>query len=257
MSNYYFEIFISKSAIKCLSCSSVAKPRDCEYIQECGSHQKCSVQSTLTSSGYTTYSVGCTDIHKCASFGKKRAILNATDLDETQHKNDFGAIPDEQWDQGTKDVLLCSQCCDTEVCNVQGCGVEGLPADSGPICYGCEQESDPDSCSRIVQCGRDEVSKARFRTESLKHNMLHLNSSITQLGKSYLHFVQSFLHRYPRQIVYAYAQLTDTCEALTEPEEHVIGIVLVITLHLLRVVNTVLNHPMNLNNVRDWLVSKL
>ncbi|KAL3886629.1 hypothetical protein ACJMK2_026610, partial [Sinanodonta woodiana] len=93
-------------AIKCLSCSTVARPQN-----------KCSVQLILTAAGYTTYSVGCTDIHMCASFVGKGAILNATDLQEIQQKNEFGAIPDEQWEQGTKDALLCAECCDTQLCN--------------------------------------------------------------------------------------------------------------------------------------------
>ncbi|KAL3886627.1 hypothetical protein ACJMK2_026608 [Sinanodonta woodiana] len=147
---------LARTAIKCLSCATAARPRDCEFVQECGPHEKCSVQSILTTAGYTMYSVGCTDIHKCTSFVGKRAILNATDLQEIQRQNEFGAIPDEQWDQGTKNVILCAECCDTELCNVKGCGEEGLPAGSGPVCYGCDQQRDPYNCNQIVLCGLDE-----------------------------------------------------------------------------------------------------
>ncbi|KAL3886525.1 hypothetical protein ACJMK2_026510, partial [Sinanodonta woodiana] len=92
----------------------------------------------------------------CSSFGKKRTILNAIDLQEIQQDNKFGVFTDDQWHNGTNDVVLCAECCDTELCNVKGCGEEGLPADSGPVCYGCDQQRDPDSCNQLVFCGRDE-----------------------------------------------------------------------------------------------------
>ncbi|KAK3598047.1 hypothetical protein CHS0354_042418 [Potamilus streckersoni] len=64
-------------------------------------------------------------LNKCASFVGKRTVLNSTALLEIQQKGEFTAIPEEQWDQSARDILLCAECCNTELCNIKGCGEEG------------------------------------------------------------------------------------------------------------------------------------
>ncbi|KAK3598048.1 hypothetical protein CHS0354_042419 [Potamilus streckersoni] len=63
--------------------------------------------------------------HKCVAVGRKRAHPNITVFEEIQLKDGFGIIPEEQWDQSQRNMLVCAECCDTELCNVKGCGELG------------------------------------------------------------------------------------------------------------------------------------
>ncbi|KAL3886520.1 hypothetical protein ACJMK2_026505, partial [Sinanodonta woodiana] len=114
---------------------------------------KCSIESYLTTSGYIRYNVGCMEGLKCAAAGRKRAVLNAALLNKSQERNDFGLVLEDH--SNPRDVLLCTECCDTKLCNIKGCGEQGLPPNSGPLCYACEQEPLPHSCNTIALCGTD------------------------------------------------------------------------------------------------------
>ncbi|KAL3886638.1 hypothetical protein ACJMK2_026619, partial [Sinanodonta woodiana] len=116
---------------------------------------KCFIESYITVLGDIRYNVGCMDGMKCAAAGRKRDVFNATVLNVVQQKNDFGADPEEQSDQ--TDAVVCSECCNTELCNIKGCGEEGLPPNSGLLCYACEQEVAPDKCNKIALCSRDSI----------------------------------------------------------------------------------------------------
>ncbi|KAL3886634.1 hypothetical protein ACJMK2_026615 [Sinanodonta woodiana] len=107
------------------------------------------------------YSYLCT-LSECAAFGSKRAILNATVVEEIKQKDTFPVVPDEQWDINNKDSLMCAECCNTDLCNAQGCGETGFPSDGSIICYNCEQEKHPDACNQVKLCGRDEVCHFSF-----------------------------------------------------------------------------------------------
>ncbi|KAL3886518.1 hypothetical protein ACJMK2_026503, partial [Sinanodonta woodiana] len=89
----------------------------------------------------------------CSAIGRKRDVLKATVLTVIEQKHNFGAVSEEQ--SNINDTLLCSECCNTELCNIKGCGEEGLPPNSGLLCYACEQEVAPDKCNKIALCSRD------------------------------------------------------------------------------------------------------
>ncbi|KAK3598051.1 hypothetical protein CHS0354_042422 [Potamilus streckersoni] len=56
----------------------------------------------------------------CLTTGRKRDVPSATVLNNIQKINEFGKVPEEQ-----SDDFMCSECCDTELCNIKGCWEEG------------------------------------------------------------------------------------------------------------------------------------
>ncbi|XP_052760900.1 neurogenic locus notch homolog protein 1-like isoform X2 [Mya arenaria] len=57
----------------------------------------------------------------------------------------------------TGGILICSQCCQGDVCNSNLCGETGFQLRGGPTCFACDQFKDPDACNQIQHCSRDEI----------------------------------------------------------------------------------------------------
>ncbi|KAH3867569.1 hypothetical protein DPMN_030701 [Dreissena polymorpha] len=97
--------------------------------------QMCAVQQIVSDSGHLFYDVGCSSAEKCSH--KRSAFSNA--------------------DNVAGDVIICSECCSGNFCNMQGCGTKYLNAQRGPICFACVIQATFDSCELITSCGKDQV----------------------------------------------------------------------------------------------------
>lgn len=117
--------------LRCMECSDLPTPVDCDKITTCGQSEQCYVDQYITSSGIVLYSSGCRSQFRCAApSGKKRFLMSSTD------------------------ILTCSQCCNNaEFCNIEGCGIRApqIPQ-RGLFCFQCDAQSRPDTCRDIVMC---------------------------------------------------------------------------------------------------------
>ncbi|KAL4216822.1 hypothetical protein ACF0H5_024543 [Mactra antiquata] len=128
---------------KCLKCVDVISPETCEYIAQCGPREVCYVEQYITSIGGIRYNLGCRDSNICQS-----------------SKRDISSIiksPLEQEPEDNTNILSCVNCCNGDLCNSGGCGFVGFQTmatqQRGPICYHCQQQTNPKDCNKIRRCG--------------------------------------------------------------------------------------------------------
>ncbi|XP_061195735.1 ficolin-1-like [Saccostrea echinata] len=120
----------------CLSCSSVISPRHCHNIRKCEEGQVCYTEKFTNYNGETLYDVGCHTMSYCNLTNAGSSLLDITS--NTQIKQ-------------------CVECCDGNACNSHGCKSKDYPATRGPICFSCQQTTDPSLCRTIRVCNEDEV----------------------------------------------------------------------------------------------------
>ncbi|XP_052791536.1 collagen alpha-1(XII) chain-like [Mya arenaria] len=121
--------------IQCLDCSDRSSPDVCRYATTCNEHEKCFVSQYVTSGGDLLYSMGCRSAETCKAgeaVSKRRQV--------------------------GQDVIVCTECCEGDFCNVQGCGssIKKL-GDRGPFCFSCGVQNAPDSCRDLTQCSEGQV----------------------------------------------------------------------------------------------------
>ncbi|KAL4238407.1 hypothetical protein ACF0H5_003116 [Mactra antiquata] len=126
----------SIAGIECLSCNGLVSPIDCGNVLTCGSHQQCFIENYITSGGHLRFNLGCRDTLHCSQSDGPDQSLNLEQSD---------------------DILVCTQCCNSTLCNSAGCGHPGYSTSRGPVCYNCHDQMSIDDCDTISVCGRDEV----------------------------------------------------------------------------------------------------
>lgn len=118
------------TAIRCLSCNDVIQPRHCSVIKHCPDGDSCMTEAYRNENGEYLFDLGCMSQQRCA-------LINTTRRSDTIGKYVHS---------------LCTDCCQSDLCNAAGCGTTGFPSPRGPICLNCQQSRDPASCDVISLC---------------------------------------------------------------------------------------------------------
>ncbi|XP_060593869.1 uncharacterized protein LOC132748313 [Ruditapes philippinarum] len=140
----------------CLFCTDAVLPSDCNVITKCGPHERCYVNSYVTSIGTIRYNLGCKDSQKCDNtilVGRREEPSGQNTL--LSRDNSPHSLGDDV--KRATGTLICGECCVGELCNSAGCGNTGFPAQRGPICYSCQEQNGTNDCNKLAVCGRDEV----------------------------------------------------------------------------------------------------
>ncbi|XP_052268830.1 uncharacterized protein LOC127870225 isoform X1 [Dreissena polymorpha] len=145
--------FFVNGNLLCLSCQEVLEPKYCEYVTLCGDHESCFVDSFVTSNGNIRFNSGCRDSSVCLATAFHPASIEG---------------------RRSGQMIVCSTCCQTRLCNQGGCGKTGWSPDRGPLCYNCEQQRHPTDCNKVRQCQRSQVCS--LMTTEIAGEMVHHSS---------------------------------------------------------------------------------
>ncbi|XP_062591870.1 IgGFc-binding protein-like [Saccostrea cucullata] len=66
------------------------------------------------------------------------------------------------------------ECCSSPLCNNKGCSQSGYPSNRGPICFDCQNISDPTLCDKLKVC---EVNQACYLQKEVESGNLHYTYS--------------------------------------------------------------------------------
>lgn len=148
-------------SLQCLYCTGVVKPADCDTVVKCGSHEECYVDAYVIVSGSIRYDLGCRDSMFCrgpsTTPGQNVShLIKARAAAVLGHQNGV-EIFDQSVARRATSLLVCSECCTSDLCTNSGCGNTGYRSPRGPICYNCPHQLTPEDCSTITMCGQDEV----------------------------------------------------------------------------------------------------
>ncbi|KAL4238406.1 hypothetical protein ACF0H5_003115 [Mactra antiquata] len=127
------------SCLKCLVCDDMVDPTDCNIVLTCGDYQECFLESYVNIGGFKRYKMGCRDSLQCGQ------------------------------SDPTGNLLVCSHCCQNDLCNSQGCSTQGYPKSRGPLCFNCQSQKYVDDCISITMCGRDEVCRIHEVFNTVTH----------------------------------------------------------------------------------------
>ncbi|XP_052268832.1 uncharacterized protein LOC127870225 isoform X2 [Dreissena polymorpha] len=113
----------------------------------------CFVDSFVTSNGNIRFNSGCRDSSVCLATAFHPASIEG---------------------RRSGQMIVCSTCCQTRLCNQGGCGKTGWSPDRGPLCYNCEQQRHPTDCNKVRQCQRSQVCS--LMTTEIAGEMVHHSS---------------------------------------------------------------------------------
>ncbi|XP_078327365.1 uncharacterized protein LOC144623104 [Crassostrea virginica] len=126
-----FSLVSGSAGLYCLSCTDSVSPRHCRTVRNCGDGEVCFTESHFSQNGNILFDLGCRTSQTCQV--KRRDVLHR----QNHHSH-------------------CVDCCSTDLCNNQGCGQRGYPASRGPVCFECQQVSNPLVCDKITFCDQDQ-----------------------------------------------------------------------------------------------------
>ncbi|XP_056009280.1 uncharacterized protein LOC125663801 isoform X2 [Ostrea edulis] len=144
---FWTTIIARVECLYCLSCTESVSPRHCHRIQKCDAGETCFTRKYTTINGVTVYDTGCTHQSICSA--------------------NVSAVPAGDPLSIVTDNSECYECCDGDSCNSHGCGSQEYPASRGPLCFTCEEVTDPTLCHRVVVCAPDQVSSIILISENL------------------------------------------------------------------------------------------
>ncbi|XP_062595463.1 uncharacterized protein LOC134256817 [Saccostrea cucullata] len=119
--------------LTCLRCSDVTEPRLCDKIEHCNDGEVCAVQQYRADNGDIGYWTGCYPKQECTAVDNRTVVTKKR----------------SQYIDG---VVQCRDCCTSDICNAYGCGSPKYPDTRGPICFDCEDVTDPADCHNITPC---------------------------------------------------------------------------------------------------------
>ncbi|XP_078327360.1 uncharacterized protein LOC111110903 isoform X2 [Crassostrea virginica] len=131
-----FSLVSGSAGLYCLSCTDSVTPRHCRTVQNCGDGEVCFTESHFSQNGNILFDLGCRTSQTCQI--KRRDVNNQQLLHRLSHHSH------------------CIDCCSTDLCNNQGCGQRGYPTSRGPVCFECQQVSNPLLCDKITFCDQDQ-----------------------------------------------------------------------------------------------------
>nr|XP_022343832.1 techylectin-5B-like [Crassostrea virginica] len=132
---YQYPFVDADDSLYCLSCSAVISPRHCHNIIKCDEGQVCYTEEYTNYNGETLYSTGCHSPSFC----------NLTNI--------IGSPLETSYNQ----IKQCVECCSENACNSHGCNSTDYPLSRGPLCFSCQQTTDPSFCRTVQVCNDDEV----------------------------------------------------------------------------------------------------
>ncbi|XP_062591588.1 uncharacterized protein LOC134253092 [Saccostrea cucullata] len=138
------------AALHCLNCTNDIPPRYCSTVRKCNDGEVCFTKSHTSENGTVLFDTGCKSSQACG----------------LGHNNNHGV---DQLHHHT----LCMECCSSPLCNNKGCSQSGYPSNRGPICFDCQNISDPTLCDRLKVC---EVNQACYLQKEVESGNLHYTS---------------------------------------------------------------------------------
>eukprot|EP00105_Crassostrea_gigas_P003696 XP_011416631.1 PREDICTED: fibrinogen alpha chain-like [Crassostrea gigas] len=126
----------AKEPLFCLSCSSVISPRHCHNIRKCEEGQVCYTEKYTNYNGEILYNTGCHSPSFCNLTNVVGSPLEASSNNRIEQ---------------------CVECCHGNACNSHGCNSTAYPSVRGPLCFSCQQTTDPSLCRTARVCNEDEV----------------------------------------------------------------------------------------------------
>ncbi|XP_052786917.1 neurogenic locus notch homolog protein 1-like [Mya arenaria] len=197
-SNGTYQLHSSQTGANvCLECTDAVSPHTCTRVTICGSHESCYIDAYITTIGSTRYEMGCRDKQQCSVHIGQRSSFQGVVRDEvfSQHtlRNTLEGTVSKPLNTSDDDLstLICSQCCDGELCNAGGCGFTGFPdlttGSRGPMCFACDQQSQVDDCNTIRTCSRDEVCSIMQYLSPVNHQKLWKTTCIHEQDCPGLH----------------------------------------------------------------------
>ncbi|XP_060552092.1 uncharacterized protein LOC132713486 isoform X2 [Ruditapes philippinarum] len=169
------------ASLVCLYCTDAVSPADCDTVIRCGSHERCYVDASVSAAGSIRYNLGCRDEKQCIgsqNIGKRQLIPDLTDIgtekisDISSHKRRDQSLYEIARGASNKrgnGFIVCSECCNGNLCSNDGCGNYGYNQSRGPVCYQCDEQSSLEDCSKIHLCGRGEVCLLQKVLNSMTH----------------------------------------------------------------------------------------
>ncbi|XP_005104514.1 mucin-2-like [Aplysia californica] len=113
----------------CFACADAFHPAICLNVVQCGEHESCITEKRVSNNGGDLYTTGCKATADCVKRVKKRAVDRA---------------------------LLCSECCDGTLCNVEGCGATKIRDPGRKFCLNCGFVQHPKDCDTVEHCSQDQ-----------------------------------------------------------------------------------------------------
>ncbi|KAL4217705.1 Basement membrane-specific heparan sulfate proteoglycan core protein [Mactra antiquata] len=149
-------IQFSYGDVNCLQCNDVLHPTECNTFQKCRLSERCFVEAFLTTSGEITYDLGCREVQQCDGL-KPITRRHIPDGINKPLVDRYGNFITNTTRRSAQDPVICSNCCQTELCNSLGCGSNGFASFRGPICANCPKSDSVGGCNKLKVCKQHEV----------------------------------------------------------------------------------------------------
>ncbi|KAL4219404.1 hypothetical protein ACF0H5_021984 [Mactra antiquata] len=118
--------------------------------------------------------MGCRDASQCGSGSGIVGKRDSSNLLDNKRNDDLTR-------DMTGELTMCSECCNSTLCQTKLCGDTSFRSPRGPICYSCDNVTPLNKCTQIRLCGLDEVCFAGLRVSSANH-LLKTYGCFTKLG---------------------------------------------------------------------------
>ncbi|RUS80185.1 hypothetical protein EGW08_012042 [Elysia chlorotica] len=116
----------------CFQCQNALHPAICFKVTQCGEHELCHTEVTVSSTGNPLYTSSCKAATDCAATARRRRRRRAS-LQVTQ----------------------CDECCNGTLCNAKGCNLQDI-SNGRLFCLSCDFVQNPADCDVVDQCSLDD-----------------------------------------------------------------------------------------------------